>query len=190
MTASTARTGRAPWSRGVAAVAGAYPSSLLLTDAQASTPDAIAPFGAPLKTPTVPEYAAQKVRERMAALRFNYPATVHLDASKTALHATTDDLTDAMSSLALDNDTLAFYAPYGHGHAPPRLVYPPVPAPMFGSVPVWVSDVLASILSDALFRLAQPVRARAIPADTRTAVRLPIVKEVVMFISFFILEKI
>ena len=136
----------------VAAVAGAYPSSLLLTDAQASAPDAIAPFGAPLKTPTVPEYAAQKVRERMAALRFNYPATVHLDASKTALHSTTDDLTDAMSSLALDNDTLAFYVPYGHGHAPPRLVYPPVPAPMFGSVPVWVSDVLASIkdLSDSL----------------------------------------
>jgi hypothetical protein len=140
--------------RVVAAMAGAYPSSLLLTDAQAANPDAIEPFGEPLKPPPVPENVARKVRERMAALRFDYPATVHLDASSEALHASDADLTVAMNRLALTNESnsVAFYVPYGHGQAPPRLVYPPVPAPMFGSVPVWISDVLASIndLRDSL----------------------------------------
>lgn len=133
------------------AIAGAYPSSLLLvsnTDEAAIARQLQSTTA--LDRPEVPNHVAQKVQERMAALRFDFPDTVHLDASTTQLHASTEDLTKAMSSLSVARGAqkLSYYVPYGHGHAPPRLAYPPVPAPMFGSVPVWVGDAIAAI--DAL----------------------------------------
>lgn len=135
----------------IEAIAGAYPSSLLLvsnTDEAAIARQLQSTTA--LERPEVPNYVARKVQERMAALRFDYPDTVHLDAPKTQLHASTEDLTKAMSSLSVARGTqkLSYYVPYGHGHAPPRVAYPPVPTPMFGSVPVWVGDAIAAI--DAL----------------------------------------
>jgi hypothetical protein len=136
----------------VEAIAGAYPSSLLLVSntEEASISNQLQ-FTTPQRPP-VPYDVAVKVQERMAALRFDYPDTVHLDSSKTHLHTSTEDLTKAMSSLSVARGAqkLSYYVPYGHGHAPPRVAYPPVPTPMFGSVPVWVGDAIAAI--DALLR--------------------------------------
>ena len=145
----------------VEAISGAYPSSLLLASKTEAAITNELEF-ATLQRPPVPNDVALKVQERMAALRLDYPDTVHLDASKTQLHASTEDLTKAMSSLSVARGPrkLSYYVPYGHGHAPPRLAYPPVPAPMFGSVPVWVSDAIAAI--DALLK-APPVEAEDAP---------------------------
>ena len=133
------------------AMAAAYPSSLLLSDtALDDAVNGLVRADAVPRRPPVQADAARIVQRRMAALRFDYPDTVHLDGTTKALHASDKALVEAMSSLSLASGAraLAFYVPYGYGQAPPRLVYPPVPAPMFGSVPVWTEDVLASI--DAL----------------------------------------
>jgi len=133
------------------AIAAAYPSSLLLPDgALDAAVNGLVRTDAVPRRPPVQADAARIVQRRMAALRFDYPDTVHLDGATKALHASDKALMEAMSSLSLASGAraLAFYVPYGYGQAPPRLVYPPVPAPMFGSVPVWTEDVLASI--DAL----------------------------------------
>jgi len=130
------------------AIAAAYPSSLLMSDQtiDQTSRELVRVDATPQRPPVQPD-AARIVQRRMAALRFDYPDTVHLDETTKALHASDKALVDAMSSLSLASQprTLAFYVPYGYGQAPPRLVYPPVPAPMFGSVPVWTEDVLASI---------------------------------------------
>jgi hypothetical protein len=145
----------------IEAISGAYPSSLLLVSNKEEAAISKELQFATLQRPPVPIDVAVKVQERMAALRFDYSDTVHLDASKTQLHASTEALTKAMSSLAIERGTrkLSYYVPYGHGHAPPRLAYPPVPTPMFGSVPVWVGDAIAAI--DALLK--------APPAETENA---------------------
>ena len=130
------------------AIAAAYPSSLLLSDdALDDAVNGLVRADAEPRRPPVQADAASIVQWRMAALRFDYPDTVHLDGATNALHASDTALVEAMGSLSLASGarTLAFYVPYGYGQAPPRLVYPPVPAPMFGSVPVWTEDVLASI---------------------------------------------
>lgn len=137
--------------RVAAAIAAAYPSSLLLSDiALDAAVNGLVRADAEPQRPPVQVDAARIVQRRMAALRFDYPDTVHLDGATKALHASDKALVEAMSSLSVASGAraLAFYVPYGYGQAPPRLVYPPVPAPMFGSVPVWTADVLASI--DAL----------------------------------------
>jgi hypothetical protein len=141
--------------RVAAAIAAAYPSSLLLSDIALDVAvNGLVRTDAEPQRPPLQVDAARIVQRRMAALRFDYPDTVHLDGATKALHASDKALVEAMSSLSLASGAraLAFYVPYGYGQAPPRLVYPPVPAPMFGSVPVWTEDVLASIdaLSTAL----------------------------------------
>lgn len=130
------------------AIAAAYPSSLLLSDdVLDDAVNGLVRADAEPRRPPVQADAARIVQRRMAALRFDYPDTVHLDGETNALHAFDTALVEAMCSLSLASGAraLAFYVPYGYGQAPPRLVYPPVPAPMFGSVPVWTEDVLASI---------------------------------------------
>ena len=140
--------------RVVAAVAAAYPSSLLLADADAlsgaghDSGNLLEPV-APLKSSPVLDDVKRKMRQRMAALRFDFDDMVHMDDYYIdELHESGEELTNAMSSLSVTNGThkaAAYYVPYGYGHAPPRLVYPPVSAPMFGSVPVWTSHVIESI---------------------------------------------
>lgn len=130
------------------AIAAAYPSSLLLLDGALDVAvNGLVRTDAVPRRPPVQVDAARIVQRRMATLRFDYPDTVHLDGATKALHASDNALVEAMSSLSVASGAraLAFYVPYGYGQAPPRLVYPPVPAPMFGSVPVWTEDVLASI---------------------------------------------
>ena len=149
-----------------ATIAGAYPSSLLLPDEQVQ--DVMRRTSTDkgrLVLPPMPDDVARNVKQRMAALRFDYPDTVHLDKSKTTsqLHASGEDLTNAMSSLSFARGSrkLAFYVPYGHGHAPLRLVYSPVPTPMFGSVPVWVSHVIAAV--ELLLQPADASDAKGLP---------------------------
>jgi len=152
------------------AMAAAYPSSLLLSDtALDDAVNGLVRTDAVPRRPPVQTDAARIVQRRMAALRFDYPDTVHLDGATKALHASDKALVEAMSSLSLASGAraLAFYVPYGYGQAPPRLVYPPVPAPMFGSVPVWTEDVLASIDALLVFLDAQGTPTTAAMPTTR-----------------------
>lgn len=131
-----------------AAAAAAYPSSVLTLDA--SSPQAqIATTEEPQRyqLSTDPGERAARMRlveQRMAALRLDWDnANLNLQAAPDIV------LAEAMNTLSLQKGETetraAYYVPYGHGHAPPRLVYPPVPTPMLGSVPVWLEDVDAVI---------------------------------------------
>tara|TARA_B100000787_G_scaffold168890_1_gene158625 strand:- start:5632 stop:7689 length:2058 start_codon:yes stop_codon:yes gene_type:complete len=133
-----------------AAAAAAYPSSVLTLDA--SAPQAlIATTEEPQRyqLSTDPGKRAARMRlveQRMAALRLDWDRA-NLDvqtAPDTALAQAMNTLNLTVSGYSALSPT-AYYVPYGHGHAPPRLVYPPVPTPMFGSVPVWLEDVDAVV---------------------------------------------
>lgn len=131
-----------------AAAAAAYPSSVLTLDASAPQTQTVTteePQRYQLSTDFDARAARMRlVEQRMAALRLDW------DHANLSLQTAPDTaLAEAMNTLSLQmgatETRAAYYVPYGHGHAPPRLVYPPVPTPMLGSVPVWLEDVDAVI---------------------------------------------
>ena len=126
----------------VSAIVGAYPAMLLV--APGMTTGAIVSTRGPVRPPdpqsnTDLSALVRVIKQRNAALRVDWD---HTNAQMSAWPSARG-LTDAMSALSVHTKPKSayFYVPYGHGHAPPRLVYPPVPAPMLGSVPIWLDDV-------------------------------------------------
>ena len=122
--------------RAANAAAAAYPAVLLLDDA---APPAVFDQGQqPQKAPDDAS-AMAKLEKRAAALRIDYTSTTELAASAPSVQ----QLTNQMAWL--NTNPLAwrrlFYAPFGHGSAPPPLLYPAPACPMFGSVPIWTASI-------------------------------------------------
>jgi len=137
----------------VSAIASAYPAMLLVT------PEVATGAVVDVREPTRPSDPKSRIdfasltnviKQRTAALRVDWDHT----NAQTSAWPSEKGLTDAMRALSVHTKpkSALFYVPYGHGHAPPRLVYPPVPAPMLGSVPVWLDDVRYALqtLTDAI----------------------------------------
>ena len=159
--------------RAESAIASAYPSTLLVTPAAAVGPTAaaVAPMIAienEPRRPADPANAAERaaivdaVKKRVSALRVDWN---HTDAAQSQWPSV-DGLSDAMRQLGIGSDSAVFYVPYGHGHAPPRLSFPPVPAPMFGSVPVWLDDVREALRQVSAALGATGAGGRPLPPGT------------------------
>ena len=81
-----------------------------------------------------------KLEKRAAALRVDYTSTTQLADSAPSVA----ELTQELVKLSTQVPSKLFYAPFGHGAAPPPLLYPAPACPMFGSVPIWTAHIGAA----------------------------------------------
>ena len=131
------------------AACGAYPAVLL-----APRPRKADPIPTPHAMPTPDRQRfVRDLRKRMAMLR--------IPIDETIAGATPGDpppppdvaaLTKKLGALEVASKRALFYVPFGYGDPSPRLVFPPVPSVMLGSVPVWSDAVVGAIdsIADAL----------------------------------------
>ena len=118
----------------VNAAAAAYPAVLLLDDA--APPAAFEIDEQPQEAPDDAD-AMTKLEKRAAALRVDYTSTTQLANSAPSVA----ELTQELVKLSTQEPSKLFYAPFGHGAAPPPLLYPAPACPMFGSVPIWTAHI-------------------------------------------------
>ena len=131
------------------AIVAAYASARLLSNDEHN--EALALLEAHPQTPwrdppkqSVKDLLAS-MRHRMASLRMDYdPLDVAENLNTLNIHDTTSKLV-----VAEDYFGYAFYVPFGLGNARPAPTLPPVPAPMFGSVPVMGMHLKAAFESIA-----------------------------------------
>jgi hypothetical protein len=93
------------------------------------------------------------MRYRMASLRMDYDP---LEVVKSINTLNIDDTEDELVVVAKGSIGYAFYVPFGFGDARPAPTLPPVPVPMFGSIPVLgkhlkaAFESIAGVLKDGL----------------------------------------
>ena len=121
----------------VNAATAAYPAVLLLDDA--APPAAFEIDEQPQEAPDDAD-AMTKLEKRAAALRVDYTSTTQLANSAPSVA----ELTQELVKLSTQVPSKLFYTPFGHGAAPPPLLYPAPACPMFGSVPIWTAHIGAA----------------------------------------------
>lgn len=144
----------------------AYPA--LLLDRQQHPPPLQRPLpqrGAPAKPDAI---ETRDLLRRISKLRINWnqfqrdlappppppPPPPPLPRTLQEVSAEYGSVEELMEGLALDGSKLQFYVPFGFGERPPPLVYPPAPPVMFGSVPVWIDDLVHVLYAFTAPRLA------------------------------------
>ena len=117
------------------AATAAYPAVLLLDDA--APPAAFEIDEQPQEAHDDVD-AMSKLEKRAAALRVDYEAPPSLQTVHRRLRARR-----SWSELSTQVPSKLFYAPFGHGAAPPAAL-PGSACPMFGSVPIWTAHIGAA----------------------------------------------
>ena len=121
----------------VSVAAAAYPSVLLLgsdPESQTAAVDLANAQGVP-EAPTEPnlrfDELVRTMRYRLASLKMDeLPVDEDGDID-------IDQLAKTLSATSISVATHSFYVPFGFGDSRPPPTFPPLPAPMFGSVPVF-----------------------------------------------------
>ena len=162
-----ARVGLDVKNRILEAACGAYPAVLLEPVRRPRKADPV-PATRAMPAPD-PQRFVRDLRKRMAMLRIPIDETI-AGATPADPPPPPDvaELTTKLGALDMVFKQALFYVPFGYGDPSPRLVFPPVPSVMLGSVPVWSDAVVGAIdsIADALNNV------QAVPA-TWTAVVKP-----------------
>jgi len=132
------------------AACGAYPAVLL----QPRRPPKEDPVPRTLVMPAPdPQQFVHDLCKRMAVLRIPIDATVTgAEPVDPPPPLDVTALTKKLGALDVGSDQALFYVPFGYGDPSPRLVFPPAPSVMLGSVPVW-SDAVAAAIAQIVLAL-------------------------------------
>ena len=152
----------------VHAITAAYPSTTLLDDDVALSPEqAVA-----LRTHAPAKRRASMARaQTISAMRFRLASLQMEPTADDAENLTVDELAEALAAVKLGGATRSYYVPFGFGDARPAPTFPPCAAPMFGTVPVFC-DALGNAFRSILGCLAnekernppeQPLCIRLVP---------------------------